>query len=206
MSPNARPAASRLRSRPLVVILLLTLVLAGVLTYEAWDAARRHRATAEQSLREYAAFAAWEFNSSVKEQLYSHLVWILAPIAHSEPQPSGVPLASPAILASAFDVKREYRCDPGLAPALFRVDIGSGAITTRGTEFSGGMSAWVRDTVLADVRGGRYWRDYLYSAIFGTVDGGRRSIVYQVKWDALDRPVAAYGFEFCMRRFATPSI
>ncbi len=206
MSPNARPAATRLRSRPLVAILLLTLALAGVLTYEAWDAARRHRSSAERTLREYASFAAWEFNISVKEQLYSNLVWILAPIAHSEPQPIDVPLPSPAILAPAFAVKRAIRCEPELEPSLFRVDMFTGKVATHGTPLSREMSAWVRDTVLAEVRGGRYWRDYYYSAVFGTVNGERRSIVYQVKWDKGGRPIAAYGFEFCVRRFATPSI
>lgn len=65
--------SSRLRSRPrsasLFAILLLAVALAGVLTYEAWDAARSHRATAERTLRDYASFAAWEFSVSAKEHL-----------------------------------------------------------------------------------------------------------------------------------------
>lgn len=206
MSPNARLAAARRQSRPLVAILLLTLALAGVLTYEAWDAARRHRAAAERTLQEYAAFAAWEFNISVKEQLYSNLVWIFAPVAHSEPQPAGAPLASAAILAHAFQLKPAYRCDPDAPQSLFRVELASGTMTTHGTPFAPSMARWVRDTVLSEVRGGRYVRDWFYSGLFGTVDGERRSIIYQVKWDAANRPLAAFGFEFCVRRFATPSI
>lgn len=206
MSPNARPAAARRQSRPLVAILLLTLALTGVLTYEAWDAAHRHRAAAERTLREYAAFAAWEFNISVKEQLYSNLVWIFAPVAHTEPQPAGAPLPPASILAPAFEMKPAYRCDPDAPQSLFRVVMADGATTTHGAPLDAAMARWVRDTVLSEVRDGRYVRDWFYSGLFGTVDGERRSIIYQVKWDSADRPLAAYGFVFCVRRFATPSI
>ena len=203
MSPSDQ-AAARPRSRQLVAILLLTLALAGFLTYEAWDAARRHRASAEQTLREYAAFAAWEFNISVKEQLYSTLVWVLAPVRNMEPQRAGVPLASPAILAPSL--KSSYRCDPEALPSIFRVDLPSKRVVASGVALSPAMTAWVRDTIAADVLSGRYGRDHYYAAVFGTVQGQRRSIVYQVKWDAARRAVAAYGFEFCIRRFAPPNI
>lgn len=46
MKLPSRPR-SRPRSASLFAILLLTVGLAGVLTFEAWDAARSHRATAE---------------------------------------------------------------------------------------------------------------------------------------------------------------
>jgi signal transduction histidine kinase len=204
MSPSARPGSSRSRSRPLIVILLLTLLVTGFLTYEAWDAARRHRAAAERTLREYAAFAAWEFNISVKEQLYSTLVWVLGPVRSMDLQPAGVPMRSPEILASS--VRPSYRCDAEQPASLFRVDIAERRLFKGGTPMSPAMNAWVRDTILADVTNGRYERDYNYAAVFGTVAGERRGIIYQVKWDHLKRPAAAYGFEFCIRRFAPPNI
>lgn len=204
MFPGSRPATSRPRPRPLVVILVLTLVLTGVLTYEAWDAAHRHRSQAERTLREYAAFAAWEFNISVKEQLYATLVWMFSPVAYAEVQPAGVPLAPPSILAPT--VRHEHRCDAEEEPSLFRLDIATGALHEHGGVFSPAMAAWIHDTVLADVRSGRYGRDQHYSAVFGTVTGAKRGVVYQVKWGANDRPLAAYGFEFCMRSLAPPSM
>ncbi len=197
-------AAARSRSRPLVAILLLTLLASGFLTYEAWDAARRHRAAAERTLREYAAFAAWEFNISVKEQLYSTLVWVLGPVRSMELHAPGAPLPSPEILAGS--VRPSYRCDADQPASLFRVDIGTRKLVPGGTPMSPAMNAWVRDTILADVTQGRYATDYNYAAVFGTVAGERRGVVYQVKWDARKRPVAAYGFEFCIRRFAPPNI
>ncbi len=204
MSPHTRPATPRSRARPLVAILLLTLGLAGVLTYEAWDAARRHRTAAEQTLREYAAFAAWEFNASVKDALYSTLVWFFGPVGHTEPLWPGEPVPSASILAASL--KSDLRCDAAREPTTFRVDIAAGRLVQHGPAFSAPFARWIRDTVLAEVRGGRYLRDYYYSAVFGTVGGERRSVIYQVKWDIARRPVAAYGFEFCLRRFAPANI
>jgi signal transduction histidine kinase len=204
MSTSVRPASSRSRSRPLIVILLLALLVTGFLTYEAWDAARRHRAAAERTLREYAAFAAWEFNISVKEQFYSTLVWVLGPVRSMDALPAGARLPSPEILASS--VRPSYRCDAEQPASLFRVDIGARHLNSGGTPMSPAMNAWVRDTIIADVTAGRYAKDYHYAALFGTVAGERRGIVYQVKWDHHKRPLAAYGFEFCIRRFAPPNI
>ena len=59
----------RSRTTSLVAILVLTVALAAFLAYEAWDAARSHRATAERAIRDYAKFAAWEFSVSAKEVL-----------------------------------------------------------------------------------------------------------------------------------------
>ena len=59
------PRAHHSRSRSLVAILLLTVSFATFLAYEAWDAARSHRATAEGAIRDYAKFAAWEFSVGV---------------------------------------------------------------------------------------------------------------------------------------------
>jgi signal transduction histidine kinase len=204
MSMNNRPASTRSGARPLVVILLLTLGLAGFLTYEAWDAARRHRSSAEQTLREYAAFAAWEFNASLKENLNSTVVWLFGPVRTSEPLWPGEKVAPPSILAASL--KPDLRCEAEKEPTTFRVDFGDRRIVTGGPGFSPAFSAWIRDTVIAEIRAGRYWRESHYSAVFGVVGGERRNIMYQVKWDAMSRPVAAYGFEFCMRRFAPATI
>jgi signal transduction histidine kinase len=57
-----RSTRSELRgSASLVGFLLLALVIAAVLAYQAQDAARSHRDTAERTLAEYASFASWQF-------------------------------------------------------------------------------------------------------------------------------------------------
>ena len=59
MSDPRLPRGVRSRTTSLVAILMLTVALAAFLAYEAWDAARSHRATAERAIRDYATFAAW---------------------------------------------------------------------------------------------------------------------------------------------------
>lgn len=54
--------SSRWSARVAIVLLLSILGIAAALAYQAQDAARSHRATAENVLRDYAGFAAWEFS------------------------------------------------------------------------------------------------------------------------------------------------
>src|SRR5918993_5318364 len=59
----------RSRSTVIVVILVATLVMTGALAWEALQAARSHRATAENVLRDYSRFAAWELTRLGRTQL-----------------------------------------------------------------------------------------------------------------------------------------
>ena len=59
----------RPRSAVIVLVLLLTLGMAGALGYQALNAARSHRATAENVLRDYATFASWEFSQTAQRVL-----------------------------------------------------------------------------------------------------------------------------------------
>src|SRR6478672_8656235 len=121
---------TRPRSASLFAILLLTVALAGVLTYEAWDAARSHRATAERTLRDYAAFAAWGFTVSAKEHLYSTLIWIFSPISHEDPLMAGEPLKRPIVLSRMMT--KEFQC-PDSVRYFFRVDLPSKELVIDGT-------------------------------------------------------------------------
>ena len=59
----------RPRAAVIVLVLLLTLVVAGALAYQAQQAARSHRATAENVLRDYATFASWELSQTARRVL-----------------------------------------------------------------------------------------------------------------------------------------
>ncbi len=64
------------RSRPKLVVTVLltaTLALTAILAYQAQSAARSHREVAERTLRDYAAFAAWEYARSAREFVFSSL-------------------------------------------------------------------------------------------------------------------------------------
>ncbi len=89
----ARGAGSR--SRFLVASLVLLVGLAGLLTFQAQQAERSHRATAERALRDYASVAVWGLRNNAQEAVFTLLaarldsVWgpIKGPVALG-----GVPL------------------------------------------------------------------------------------------------------------------
>jgi signal transduction histidine kinase len=59
----------RSRSTVIVILLVATLAMTAMLAREAQQAARSHRATAENVLREYATFAAWELSRTGRTQV-----------------------------------------------------------------------------------------------------------------------------------------
>src|SRR3712207_1734499 len=134
----------RRRSSPSIAILLLTATLTGALAYEAWDAATSHRATAEGALRDYAAFAAWEFSLSAKEELYQTLVSIFGPVRHEKPLPRGARRAPPSILAHALTEK--VLCHDQTS-YVFRLDVPHRKMVVHGKHPSADMQRWIRDTI-----------------------------------------------------------
>ena len=64
-----------------IVLLLSMLGLAAALAYEAQHSARSHRATAENVLRDYAAFAAWEFSRVAQRDLSDTLRSVLGHVS-----------------------------------------------------------------------------------------------------------------------------
>src|SRR5918992_2196636 len=138
----------RRRSSPTAAILLLTATLAGVLAYQAWDAARSQRATAEGALRDYASFAAWEFSISAKEGIYQPLVSIFGPVRHEKPLTRGALPPPPSILAHALTER--VLCSDA-SPYFFRVDLPRKVLAIHGKHPSDEMQRWIRDTVAADL-------------------------------------------------------
>jgi signal transduction histidine kinase len=190
------------RTVTLVTVLMLTVVLVGVLAFEAWRAQRSHRRIALDVLREYAEFAAWEFNASFKEGLYSTIMWMLSPVVHEEPVATTQALKSPDVLLQ--HIRKKESCKSPGSRYAFRVDLPSGAIRIAGATLPPEFHRWLADTILRDVR--YYKRDYSYSAITGEMHGEPVAIAYQVKWRRDDKPAAAYGFAFCMLAMAAPNL
>jgi signal transduction histidine kinase len=190
----------RRRSSPSIAILMLTATLAGVLAYQAWDAARSQRAAVEGALRDYASFAAWEFSLSAKEELYKTLVSVFGPVRHEKPLARGAPPAPPSILAHAL-TERVLCADD--TPYFFRLDLPQKTIAVHGKHPSPAMERWIRDTIAADLA--QYRKEWSYSTVSGNVAGNPCSIVYQVKWTNEWKPAAAYGFQLCLTTAAATS-
>lgn len=71
------------RSALIAVVLLLTLTVAGALAYQAHRGARSQRATAENVLRDYAAFASSELAQRARRGLHEVLAPHLTRLASS---------------------------------------------------------------------------------------------------------------------------
>jgi signal transduction histidine kinase len=190
----------RRRSTPIIAILVATAALAGVLTYQAWEAAHYQRATAINAVRDYAEFAAWEFSLAAKEELYQRLVSVFSPIRREKPLARGASLPPPNVLSN--ELADDLFC-PNKDPWFFRVDFPTGHLHINGEKPSLEMQRWIVDTIAADLV--NYRKDWSYSTVAGNVDGQPCSIVYQVKYDHNWKPAAAFGFQMCVTAVAEPS-
>jgi len=202
MSDPGLPRGVRSRTTSLVAILVLTVALAAFLAYEAWDAARSHRATAERAIRDYAKFAAWEFSVSAKEVLYSNLVWAFSPTGPLDARDLDKPLPGPKILDQ--EKSSHLLCARDSSRYFFRLDLRDGSFVTSGDTPAASMRKWMLDTLPKNAK--TYKADWVHEVVSGSVNGSPRAIVYQLKRDRAGRPAVAYGFELCFAQFAASGL
>jgi signal transduction histidine kinase len=194
-----RPFGGRGSNSMLLAALLVgTLALATMLAYEAHNAARSHRATAERALHDYAAVAAWEVVAGVNEALQSTVGGALAPMTRTRATSPYELLPAPGVLAVSAD--NALRCPTPAGDSLrfyFRVDFRDGSLATAGAQPSPAMRRWLVDTIATHGRG-TYKPDWPYAIIFGAPVGEQpTAIAYAVKYAEHSAPVAAYGFRTC---------
>jgi signal transduction histidine kinase len=190
------------RPRPpgmlLAGLLVCTLALATILAYEAHDAARSHRATAERALHDYAAVAAWELVAGVNEELQSALAGPLGTVTRSRAVSPYELLASPAVLgAAAGNTLRCPNTRGDSARFYFRIDFRDGSLATTGAPVSDAMRAWLADSITAHGRT-VYQPDWSHALVLGGPRGALRvAIAYGVKYAEHGAPIAAYGLGTC---------
>lgn len=186
------------RSTLLVVILLVTLGVAGALTHQALDAAASHRASVERSLQGYASIAAWDYSLYVREHLYSVLTVAFRPLEKVEAGDPSAPLPPPSILVAS--TREAARCETPArddARFYFRMSLRDGSLVTTGAEVGPGVRDWIREVVPSYVRSA-YGTDWIYAHLYGVAGGRHHSLAFGVLRDPSGTPVAVYGFESCM--------
>lgn len=179
-------------------LLVATLALATMLAYEAHDAARSHRATAERALHDYAAIAAWEIVAGVNEELQATLAGALAPLTRARATSPYEPLPQPTVLAaSAANVLRCSNTAEDSSRFYFRIDFRDGSLATAGSAVSAAMRVWLSDSIAAHGRR-VYQPDWNYAVVLGGPPGERTTaIAYAVKYAEHSAPIAAFGFGTC---------
>ena len=181
-------------SRSLVLLLGLTVVLAGVMAYEAQRATRSHRVTAERALRDYATVAALELATASAEALETRVGAALDPVVGSPAASPYDPLTPAASIASmAADL---LPCDgPDSARSWFAYDFSNGSLAVAGGS-DPETEAWLRGSVVPGGRGA--------SIAWGRGPTAGKVAVYGVKhlrysgYAVHDAPLAAYGVITCV--------
>ena len=184
----------------LVALLVLSLGLTAALAYQAQDAARSHRATAERALHDYAAFAALEFAVNAKESIWNEMTAMLY-----RPSYFGSAHTSPRNAESrGGEAARTFDCPTTRADTtsfFFTMDLQTKQL--RGTSgcASRAVQAWIADTIPPHAL--TYFKpswDQAY--IVCEVGGVPEMISYAVRRDAAMTPVIAYGFSVAFAPFA----
>jgi len=154
-----------------VGLLILALVVCAVLAYQAWDAARSQRETADNTLRDYARIADWQLTQQAKNALLTQVVTALSSQASQvDPAHLGRTVMTPAQVEDVARVVVEWcRCLSGVR-YFFRYDWRDGTLRTTETDLPDADLAWARDTVVAYTKSLPALRDRRVLA-FGSPDG-----------------------------------
>jgi signal transduction histidine kinase len=133
-----------------VALLVLALVVCAVLAYQAWDAARSGRQTADNALNDYARIADWQLTQQAKNALLTQVVASLV-----SPATRVVPDSLDASVLNPVEVEDEARrmvpwcaCLGGVR-YFFRYDWQEGTFRTTETDLPDADLAWARDTIIS---------------------------------------------------------
>src|SRR5919198_287619 len=151
---------SRRPTVPTLAILFAALAVVSALVFQAFRAEQDQRATADRALREYAGFAAWEFASNAKEEMWLAMTELLRPAEQLSPSRVGAPLPSPEMLTTQNrHIARCRECANEIpASYYFRLDLEDTALTTTLSEGPDARAPerlerqWLRDTITGHAR------------------------------------------------------
>jgi signal transduction histidine kinase len=217
MDPRARSGPRRPRrragtlrsSRPGLtrwapfLLLLLSLGIAATAIYHTAEASRSHRATAEGLIRDYAAFAAWNFRQHAAVRMRRSFDLALDPVIHAR---AGSGPATSVTVGELLALNQSP--EPGLVGPVaaytvsyfFRVPLGEGEATFAGElpgpEERSWIAAIVREHAARNVD-----TDWGVVVDHSPIDGGEQLLVYAQAGSATEERVA-YGFEYDARGHA----
>ena len=199
-----------------VGLLLLAVIVTALLAWRAHQAASAHRSTAEQALREYAAFAAFELRNATLSIVSGQHRVAMGPVLRSAGTRPDAPL-EPAQVAEMVQAQGSAcRC---LRGALFhyRVTFDDSTVSATPSPLATPQALrWFRDTIItaafaASRRAERIALNesggarptpptgtpvapMLYAPIATRIDGHRVLFASTLTFNVLGRPATAYGF------------
>jgi signal transduction histidine kinase len=165
----------RSRSRAIMALLLLTLGMAGVLAFEAQQAAGSHRAVAEGVLRDYAAFAQWELTRVARRALLDAMQSKLQRLRCAMQSQS-----LHTVLARSSGPGCTSQIDDSVR-TVFRMDASTGAIEQAGAALTAPMVATLGEAVEGAQRSPERHDCPMLRVYPGA--SGPELLVWRVHWD-----------------------
>ncbi|MDB4878297.1 MAG: hypothetical protein JWM41_4743 [Gemmatimonadetes bacterium] len=212
-----------------VALLILALVVAALLAYQAWDTARSQQRTAEGALHDYAKIADWQLTQQVRNAMLAQVVTSLSRQA-SRLLPDSLPktVMTPEEIEDVAREDMNWCGCLGGVKYFFRYDWKDGAFRTTETDLPDVDLAWTRDTIISYARSlgplhsrrvlGFRYPDGLtqlavvltndsYATLFGERNHKPVLVVFVVARD-VDRglPVEVYGYVTEPRQFLAPVV
>jgi signal transduction histidine kinase len=170
--------------------LVASLLLAGVLAFQAQEAVRDHRAAAERVIRDYAALAADTFVAEAEARLaYDVIYHVLAVMIRAEDAAPMQPLAPDDEFAKAVEDPRQA----AFVTSRFRLDLRDGELAASDST-SDAVRAWLQRDLFPRVRE----QDSNMGQprfIHATLDGAERVFVYSVPSRSPRPQSSVLGFE-----------
>jgi signal transduction histidine kinase len=137
-----------------VGLLILALFLCAVLAYQAWDAARSQKKSADSALTDYARIADWQLTQQAKNALLTQVVTsLLSPATAVDPERLKQTVLTPAEVENEARRMVDWCGCLGGVRYFFRYDWQEGTLRTTETDLTDADLAWARDTITAFAKG-----------------------------------------------------
>lgn len=185
------------RSAIVAILLVLTLGLAGLMAYQAWDATRSHERIAKAALHDHALSAAWELTSAIRRELYTAL---LGPGLEAAAKVGGAypdaPFGDLPLLEKVLE-DFGWRFGEGGFDFAFRLDLRRGKLEIRADEaVDPEVTQWLKTVLKKEASLGSKAQKRIPAGIIihGTA-GNERILVYGIYPELGSGAEAAYGFQ-----------
>jgi signal transduction histidine kinase len=175
-------------------VLAVALAVVALLAVQAWLTTRSHRRAAEGALRDYAAFAAWQYGREAVRRLD-----LATDLVLSHARAARIPVRPDALLEPAREAAR-CGCGPLLpARTYFRLDLKDGTAIFGGALPDEALREWLADTLGVEGRR-RTPKDGRLFFVFKPGTGAPRGIAYTLGTGPDSTPRFAYGLEIALER------
>ena len=210
------PTLARVAPWANVALLLLAVIVTALLAWRAHEAASAHRSTAEQTLREYAAFAAFELRNATLSAVNGQHRVAMNEVLRSAATRQGSPLEPSEVADLVRSQGDACRCLRGVQ-FHYRMTFADSAVTATPSPLATPEALrWFRDTLVAHAvaAGRRFERlavsenrairsvqpsgvpvaPMMYAPISTRIGGRRLVFATTLTFDVLGRPATGYGF------------